>query len=97
MEMTGRLTEEQVTAVMTRHWRVGRKLRRTLYACVDPDGVPSAEDIWFGSADDAAIAEHICELHNDYLWRARQGATTAATPDERARRAWRGLRLGPAT
>lgn len=46
-------------------WRVGRKLRRTLYAQLGPES--SDDDPLLGLVDDEDVAVHICAVHNASL------------------------------
>lgn len=58
--------------VLSKRWRVGRKLGRTLYAQIGAE--PGLEDVVLGMVDDARIAQAICDEHNAQL------ATEAALP-----------------
>jgi hypothetical protein len=49
-------------SVMTRRWRVGRSLGRTIYEQVGPS--PSKDDKYLGMMETKAIADHVIALHN---------------------------------
>jgi hypothetical protein len=48
---------------MTRYWRVGRHLGRTIYAMVDHEN-PSDDDVFIGIMESEELAFHVVALHN---------------------------------
>lgn len=51
--------------LLSKRWRVGRKLGRTIYAQIGAE--PALEDVVLGMVDDQRIAQAICDEHNDAL------------------------------
>jgi hypothetical protein len=56
------------------HWRIGRKLGRTLYAMLGDE--PSDHDVLLGMVDDPLLAEYIVAVHNARLDELGSGNTT---------------------
>lgn len=46
-------------------WRVGRKLKRTIYAMLGDQ--PSEDDLLLGVFDEESVAQHIVDIHNKNL------------------------------
>jgi hypothetical protein len=64
-DLNARRYDVAMTDTLTRPWRTGRKLGRTIYAVVGLE--PSDEDLLIGMVDEASIAAHICAVHNAAL------------------------------
>jgi hypothetical protein len=59
------LTEESYELMLSRPWRVGRKVGRTIYAQVG-DG-PSDADPMIGCMDTRTLAQEVVDAHNARL------------------------------